>query len=704
MTIRSSAPRALALALSFVGVSVAAGQGTDLARLFPRMAPVEASTEGQLCQLPLPEEVLRATRPDLSDLRLVEGDGRPVPTMLDRAAVRWPSGGPPQSMTITPEAMERSRDTEAGRVREAMTFRLPEEPLPEGAAWTLVLAADAPEFVRETTLLADDGTVLREGSVFRLAAPLREQLEVPLPDPAPGRVYTLRLEGEGTTQLGPVLRLVAGPMADRSRELSVPLTVVSRTDEEGTTTLELARPSGVVPSQLVFDADTRFFAREVQAFDLREGREPKPVASGTVFRAQEAGAAELSLPVSRSSGDRFRLVLRRGDSPPLEALTVTAVTERPALFFTCRSGQRLLYGGGRAGPPRFDTQRFAGTAIGERIARGNLSEARLGPSAPNPAFDDGPALGALLRPGSSVERERFRSAAPLVVEGAREGVSRLVPSAELLARSGPDLADLRVVDGEGRQWPYVRAPGPEQLTVPLRVEREELEDGRSRYRLSFEGGELALDRVRLQTPAAFVRRRFTAELVSDDDGLVPAGSDTVEGELQRAPGDESPMVVPLGLGRGAIELVVDNGNDAPLELEAEGVVRAPVLYLLAPDARYEVLVGTDLPRAAYEVSHALGLVLATDVVDAELGAVGTNPAWQPPPVAPRFSPSQIAVWVVLLLAVLVLGVLTFRATREGPVPAEAAPEGSDDEPTPDDDAPPNDAPPPGGASGPSGEG
>ena len=130
------------------------------------------------------------------------------------------------------------------------------------------------------------------------------------------------------------------------------------------------------------------------------------------------------------------------------------------------------------------------------------------------------------------------------------------------------------------------------------------------------------------------------------------------------------MEVHLGLGRGAIELEVENGNDAPLDLEAEAVVRAPVLYLLAPDGRYDVLVGADLPRAAYEVSHALDLVLATDVVDAELGAVAPNPTWEPPPVAPRFSASQIAVWVVLLLAVLILGALTFRAVRHGP-PAAA---------------------------------
>lgn len=694
---RRSVPIACALALGFFGVAVAAAQDSDLARLFPHVAPVESPGDTQLCQLPLTEEVLRATRPDLSDLRLVEADGTLVPTMLDRAAVRWPSGGPPESMAITPEAVERSRDGTAGTVREEMTFRLPEVTLPEGAVWTLTLESGVAEFVHSTTVLAEDGAVLREGSVFRLGSPLRERLEVALPDPAPGKVYTLRLEGQGTEHLGPLLRLVAGPMADRSTELSLPLEIVSQTDADGETIVELVRPSGIVPSQLVFDTDTPFFSQEVEVYDLREGRAPEPIAEGAIFRAEGAGSG-LLLPARRGTGERLRVVLARGDSPALENLSVTAVTERPALFFTCRAGQRLLYGGGRANPPRFDTQRFAGTAIGEQIARGNLSEASLGSSTPNPAFDDGPALGALLRAGSPVERKLFRSVAPLEVDGAREGVSRLVPNAALIAHGAPDLADLRVVDAEGRQWPYVRAPGQEELVVPLEVERDDLENGKSRYRLSVPEGELLLDRVRLQTPAGFVRRRFTARLVADDDELVPGLGDQLRGELQRDPGDEAPIEVQLGLGYGAVELVVDNGNDAPLELEAEGVLRAPILYLLAPDGRYEALVGADLPRAEYEVSHALDLVLATEVVDAELGSVTPNPAWEPPPVAPRFSASQIAVWVVLLLAVLVLGILTFRAAR-GPSAAAASPDGensatdadSDDEtpaaPEADDEGP-----------------
>jgi hypothetical protein len=372
---------------------------------------------------------------------------------------------------VTAGAVSRSSLDTTDRLREEMTFALPDVALPEGAAWTLVLETDASELVQATTLMAEDGTVLAEGSVFRLPSPLRERLEVPLPGSTPGRVYTLRLEGEGSDYLGPALRLVAGPMAGRGARLEVPLEIVSRSEEGGETTLELARPSGIVPSQLLFGTSTPFFSRDVRVFDLREGRAPEPVGSGSLFRAEEAGAESLSLSVDRATGDRIRVVSSRGDSPPLEDLTVTAVTERPALFFTCREGQRLLYGGGRATRPSYDTQRFAGTTIGERIARGDVPRASLGQSEQNPGFVDGPALGSLLRPGREVERARFRSAAPLVVANAREGVSRLVPDAALLARGEPNLADLRIVDADDRQWPYVRAPSPETLVVPLRALR-----------------------------------------------------------------------------------------------------------------------------------------------------------------------------------------------------------------------------------------
>ncbi len=683
--LRTLAPVAVALAAL---APIAHAQDADVAPLFPRLAPIEAPSQTGICQLPLTEEVLRDTRPDLSDLRVVEADGREVATLLDRAAVRWPTGGPPASMTLTPTAVERSTDDD--RLREELTFQLPDAELPEGAAWTLSLESEVPEFVRATTLTTPEGSTLAEGSVFRLSSPVRQRLDVALPDPAPGKVYVLRLEGEGTEDLGPVLRLVAGPMADRGTVLTLPLEIVSQVEKDGSTVVELARPSGIVPSQLLFATDTPFFSRDVRVFDRREGRDPEAVGSGTIFRAERAGAEGLSVSLSRARGDTIRVELKNGDSPPLESLAVTAVTQRPALFFACRDGQTLLFGGGRAAAPSYDTQRFAGTTIGERIARGNVPQATLGPSAPNPAFDDGPALGALLRPGQPVDRGQFRSVAPLVVNGAREGVSRLLADAGLLARSEHALADLRVVDGEGRQWPYVRAPGPQEIVVPLDVEREELEDGRSRYVLSYAGGELALARVRLQTEAGFVQRDYTARLVDASEPMVPDFGEGTTGALHRDPGAAAPIEVPLALGRGSVELVVENGNDAPLELEAEGVTFAPALYLLAPDGRYEVLIGADVPRAEYEVSHVLGLVLATEVVDAELGATTDNPAWRPPPVAPRFTTAQIAVWSVLLLAVLVLGVLTFRATREG-VAVSAESSGSEGASDGASDGPPEEA-------------
>ena len=680
--LRSAAPlltTALVLTAAF-GPPRARAQDSDLVRLFPHRAAIEGPSDGSLCQLPLSAEVLAGTRPDLSDLRILSGDGHEVPYLLDRAAIRWPSDGPPPVRAVTPEEVARERDEV--KATEELTFRIPSEPLPEGATWTLHLETSSPDFVRSYTLEGD--AAASAGSVFRLPSPLRERLRVPLPGAAPGKVYRLRLEGEGA-YLEPVLRLVAGPMADRTSRLVTDLELLRVESLGQQTRMVFARPGAVVPSELLFHTESAFFSRQVRVEDVRRGRPPVLVAEGLIFRAPAVGAEEFSVTVGQAIGEELWVTLEDGDSPALEALGARAVTERPALVFACQRDLRLYFGGGRVRRPAYDTQRFAGTVMGERIARSGASASTLASTEANPALDDGPALAPFVRAGAEVDRSRFRSRAPLVVRGAREGVSRLTPDPALLARASPTLSDLRVVGAGGRQWPYVRAPRTEPVVAPLVVERESLSDGRTRYLLSHSGGALALARVRLRTPAAFVERAYVARAVPAEgplDALGPADSQ-YRGVLRREPGGDAPLVVELGSEVGTVELVVTDGNDAPLDLEGEGEVDAPVFHLLAPDGTYDVLVGADLPSPSYEVSHALPLVLATPVVDAELGATEGNPAFAPPPVAPAFTIQQVVVWAVLLLAVLVLGAITFRATRhrdpiEGSAPdvaGSAAPAG-----------------------------
>lgn len=633
-------------------------------RLFPQSAEITSATQGRLCRLPLSAEVLAETRADLSDLRVLEGqDATEVPYLID-TLVRWPSDALPPAVTVVPQQMRR-RSSGLEKTEE-LVFTLPETPLPEGSTWVLTVGSSQGPFVRDYVLSAD-GNELGRGSVFQLDAPFRAQLDVALPGAAPGRSYGLLMTGQGQ-YVEPVLILRATAMSDRSADLRTALTVVERTETEDSTILEVVRPSGIVPTHLEFETTSAFFARSVRVFDSREGRGEAQVGEGEIFRAPEVHADSLSVRLGRSEGTHLRIEIDRGGSPPLVGLGVTARTEAPALFFECRAEQRLYFGAGRARRPRYDVQRFSGTTLGEAMARGGVPTASIGAIEPNPEFDEGPALSFLMRPGRQVERGQFQRVAPLTVAGARDGVSRLQPNASLLVSATPELHDVRVVDSEGRQWPYVRAPERTETSVPMTVTRTQTPEG-TRYVLAYEAGALPLSRLRITTSAPYVRRMYEVQVLDAEDRRAGPSS---RGELRRDPDDAGAMEIPLSERVApSIALTVVDGNDAPLELRVEGVVEAPVLYLLAPDGGYEVLSGAEVPPASYEVSQALPLILATAVVDARLGESVTNPAFAPPPIPSRFTTQQIMVWVVLVLAVLVLGFLTFRVSRE-PAVAEAA--------------------------------
>ena len=76
------------------GVTVAAAEAGELAKLFPYQAPLSADRSG-LHRVELPPEVLQHCRADLSDLRVFDVRGRLVRTLVDevrpegRHTVMW---------------------------------------------------------------------------------------------------------------------------------------------------------------------------------------------------------------------------------------------------------------------------------------------------------------------------------------------------------------------------------------------------------------------------------------------------------------------------------------------------------------------------------------------------------------------------------------------------------------------------------------
>src|SRR5262249_1721545 len=161
-----------------------------------------------------------------------------------------------------------------------------------------------------------------------------------------------------------------------------------------------------------------------------------------VFRLDaQSGVEELDLPLHAARGDRLRVSIDDGDSPPLTGLSVTAVFGQPSLVasLSAEGGAApaavLRFGGGRANVPRSDLAGFGAEPGRElygkraealvRIYDPALTRAaRLGPVRANPAFDRTPALAFAMRPGATIELATF----------ARRRFVQLVPSAEGLSR------------------------------------------------------------------------------------------------------------------------------------------------------------------------------------------------------------------------------------------------------------------------------
>jgi hypothetical protein len=698
---------ATCLAAFFPTSTHAQGPDRDPTRLFPHEAEVLASTPG-LVRLPLRPDVLTRARPDLSDLRLFDAEGIELPFFVDRGRDEWPSDVAPRIPLALLEVRERDAQRLDPTSFQELRVAAPPSP-PEGALWSIELDAPVERFVRQVVVHWEDasGVVeLARGSVFRIPRPARARLRIALPslpEATPEARLVIAIHGEGPL-LSPTVHLIGERMVAPPEVLTVPLEIVSTTREGTRTVVELARPVGLVPERLRVSTSERSFVRAVEVSDLRQGRDPIPLGRAELFRLTEVDEEELTISLGRASGDRLRVAIEDGDTASLRDLVFAAETRRPALVFEHRPGTRVVFGGGRARPRQHDLEALVGTSLAEEVLDRPLAEATLGEVRDNPRFDGRPALG-FARAGAAVELAPFAARAELTVRDAREGASRLEPSAALLARARGDLADLRIVDAEGNAWPYVLSPAETRFEHALVASPPTTTARKSLHVLAIDPGPLPVVRVSIDPDEPYVSRDFVLF------GVDVRGERRrlTSGTLSRGPEDDAPITIEVearvrrpsaGVDRPrpfsrsrfravedpsfdsgdrarfvSLELEVEDGDDRPLTLrDARAEIATRTVFFAAPDGSYRVLVGhpeAEAPR--YELEDAIDLVLAVRSPVAELGAVRDNPAHEPPAFWKRVDVTSFLVWGVLIFAVLVLGVVTLRLARSG---AEPEPEPS----------------------------
>ncbi len=216
-------------------------------------------------------------------------------------------------------------------------------------------------------------------------------------------------------------------------------------------------------------------------------------------------------------------------------------------------------------------------------------------------------------PGSTLDLRRWRWARPIASEAGWTAV-RLTP--ELLAKARPDLADLRVVDGEGRQVPSIlaRRVGEKPLTVGA-IEREE-SGATTRLRIPIEPAGATVARLELRAAGPAFSREVSV--------LVDRGTtmETVRRVNWNALDQGGTIVIDVDRPVfGELLVHVDNGDDAPLTIES-ATATSPEMELRArvPEGGARLVYGNPKATAPdYDLAQFVAEMLRARVPAGTLG-------------------------------------------------------------------------------------
>lgn len=641
----------------------------DAARLFSHQARV-TQLGASSYRLPLGAEVLSICRADLSDVRLYDATGAEIAWMLDSATRVVPREVQQVGDTSAPIMQVLTHETE-GPTRAPTGFREvyeisgPGEP-PSRAGWDLVMGTLRAPFVASVRVNGrsqgtGEGALIGSSSTYRFVGPTRELLRVPVDVSTTDRVR-VTIEGHDGF-LDPTFYWAASRRARAGEALVVPLEIVSRTREGTQTVLTLTRPEGIVPEMLRFATTSPAFLRAVHVESA--GR----TTDDTLWRVPgPLGAEVLEVDAPSARGPVLTVRIDDQDSPPLEDLSVSAVLRRPVLVYFTQA-EMLRFGGGRVRAAHYDLDALQGSWVIDQLLDGSQTplDATLGPITASPGWTNEPALAFLQRAGVEVPAGEHAFSAPLAVSAATEGASRFVLDASVLSAARQDVADLRIVDAEGRQWPYLwRDTDP--LDVPVTLGAPSREGEETRYDVTLPVPIVLASEIHVDPVAPLVSRpvRIVGTDVRGDEQALTSTS-----LMRYLDGDAGPIVVPLGAMRvSTMTLFVSDGSETPLAFRASSLaIPTREIVLVAPPGSYRLLVGQpDAQAPTYEIERVRDLLGTIPLDDATLGPLAPNPAHHEPTFWERTDSSTLVLWSVLVLAILVLGVLTWRASQ-APEPA-----------------------------------
>ncbi|HKY22939.1 MAG TPA: hypothetical protein VJM31_17120 [Vicinamibacterales bacterium] len=625
--------------------------------------------------------LLTGSRTRLGDVRLFDSSGREVPYLLVQSAP------PPDEWSIGSVAAIADTKTTSG-------FEVDFEGL---ATIDRVRLVGIPAPFMKRALLEGSGdrsrwtVLLDQTTIFDLPGSELRHLDLAF---ASGAYRYVRVTWDDTNsaKVPPPATVTARKVQRayvQTAPLSAPVVFERRPSEPGKSRYRIRLPGARLPIlALELNVGGGYLLRRATVTESRlmGGKVvPVVVGSATLRKVVEGplAATALRISIASASEPELDLVVDDGDNAPLD-LSGMSITfaELPWIYFES-DGQAIVarYGDAALQAPRYDLE-AARTTISTEIA--DVAEARWGdprPIAPTDTMSAAPATMPTGGAAIDVSLFRFTRALP---DGEAGLIAVPLDAAALAHSSGPqtDFADVRVVDANGRQVPYVVERRDEPLTLALALEPRSaptqpshvLQSGGTttyyRARLPMAGlpqGRLVLstsarvfDRtvsVAVERPADRQRRDAWQEQIAIAR-WVHANRDTA------APA----LTLPLySVDVAELLIAVAEGDNSPLPITSAQVLLPSYRLRLFRAERMPLRVvygQTKLGPPSYDLAllapQVLGVAAREVSLSQEQGASGgTNPA-----IAALVSPRVF--WGVLVVAVMALLVLLARLLKREP--------------------------------------
>ena len=521
--------------------------------------------------------------------------------------------------------------------------------------------------------------LVAEGTAFNLPA---EQVAHTRIEFTPGAYRYVRVTWDDTNsaRVAPpgvvAARLVTAPHS--GPVLREPITIARRPSEPGRSRFRLTLPAARLPivalELTVGGGHLSRNARILESSVVGEQAQPRVIGGAKLVRVVRDGvtADALRIPIRQPSEPQLDLVVDDGDNPPLPLEGVTAVfAELPWIYFEAPAGTiTARYGDATLAAPRYDL---------EAVRPDVPADLQTASWRTTPPLTLTPETEGLPMPetGSRLDIENFEYMRDIPAGPA--ALISVALDAAVMAHSGiasRRLTDLRVVDTDRQQVPYLIEKRDEPLIVDTVLERRDLPadltrpPGRvSSYVVRLPYPQLSEARLVLTTQSRVFRRALSmASVVAAAERRPPRLASHASLNWVHADPSTAAPAVTLRLPEfvdGELFVLIEEGDNQPLPIEKATILLPSFAIRMNRPANepLRLLYGKDgVPAPRYDLQLLAPQVMGRVAEEVTAGAEQPfTPAVTRSDVAAL---SPIVFWSALGLAVLVLLGMVVKLMRK----------------------------------------